>query len=616
MDDVQLAALDWLIIGAYFALIIVVGFLVARFAARSISDYFLGGRRIPWWVLGMSGSASNFDMAGTMIITSFFYVIGFQGFWVASRGGLVLGLCVLLAFMAKWLRRSRVMTTAEWMELRFGSGRGGQLARILAAAANLVFTIGMVIYFAKGSGKFVATFLPFSPEACALGMIAVCLVYTAASGLYGVVYTDVLQEILLFTTATIIIVKAAFLPEHAAVAAAAGPEWLDVTPRWTAEPMYWLDNPLIYQMFGVSILFWVVKSMIEGLGGHTGYMSQRFFAARDERAAGLLAAEWTVLLSVRFAMVAGVAFLGLWLAGQSPGLASRLAEDPETTLPVVFFHVLPAGVLGLALAGMISAAMSTFDSTINAGASYWVRDIYQRYLRPAADERALVRQGYYATVAIAVLGVTLAMSVRNINEIWNLLTGPLGTAFVVPMAIRWYWWRFNGYGFAFSIGIGMATAILLDSFSPGLAFFEATGITFAVSVVVGVVASLLTPAVEDEVLRGFYRQIRPFGLWGRFARELDRAESDPIRSENRLGLMNMLLALGWQLCLFTAVITAVWRHWGAAVPALAGFAILSFLLYVFWYRNLSFGSAADERAAEWGAAEEGAAESGAAERST
>jgi Na+/proline symporter len=587
MGGGKLATIDWLILATYFVLIVAVGVLTARFASRSIADYFLGGRRIPWWALGMSGSASNFDMTGTMIITSFFYVIGFQGFWVESRGGLVLGLCVLLAFMGKWLRRSRVMTTAEWMELRFGTGRDGELARILAAVANLVFTIGMVIYFAKGSGKFVAAFLPYSPEACALGMITVCLLYTAMSGLYGVIYTDVLQEILMFSVAAFIIVKAAFLPEHGAVIAVAGADWVDVTPRWTAEPMYWLENPLVYQMFGVSILFWVAKSMIEGLGGHTSYMAQRYFAARDERSAGLMTAEWTLLLAARFAMVAGIALLGLWLAQQSPAVASQLAADPESTLPVVFAHVLPAGVLGFALAGMISAAMSTFDSTINAGASYWVRDIYQRFLRPEADEKALVRQSYCATIIIALIGVVLAMAVRNINEIWNLLTGPLGTAFVVPMAMRWYWWRFNGYGFAWSIGVGMLVAILIDAFAPGLAFFEATGITFVVSVTIGIAVSLLTPAPDEEVLRRFYRQIRPFGLWSRFAAELDRTESDSIRSENRLGLLNMLVALAWQLCMFITVIAAVWHNWQAMYPALMAFLVLSVMLYFFWYRNLA-----------------------------
>jgi SSS family solute:Na+ symporter len=300
-----------------------------------------------------------------------------------------------------------------------------------------------------------------------------------------------------------------------------------------------------------------------------------------------MTAEWTLLLSARFAMVAAIALLGLALAQHDPAVAGQLADDPETTLPVVFSHVLPAGALGFALAGMIAAAMSTFNSTINAGASYWVRDIYQRFLRPAAGEKALVRQSYYATIGIAVSGVVLAMAVRNINEIWNLMTGPLGTAFVVPMAIRWYWWRFNGYGFAFSIGVGMLTAILVDTFLPGLVFFEATGITFVVSVVVGIVVSLLTPAVDDEVLRNFYRQIRPFGWWRRFARELDATEREPIRAENRLGVFNMFVALAWQLCMFMTAITAVWHHWEAMIPALTAFVASSIVLYFSWYRKLS-----------------------------
>lgn len=598
MDNVDLATIDWLILAGYFVLTLMVGLTLARLASRSINDYFLGGRRIPWWILGMSGSASNFDITGTMIITSFFFAIGFQGFWVAARGGLVLGLCVLLAYMGRWLRRSKVMTTAEWMELRFGNGRGGQLARLVAAAAYLTFTVGMVIYFAKGTGKFVAIFLPFSPEACALGMMAIGLTYTTLSGLYGVIYTDVLQEILIFLVAGYIIVKAIFLPEHSAVLDAAGADWIAVVPKWTAEPMHWLENPLIYQMFGISILFWVMKSMVEGLGGMGGYMAQRYYAVKDERSAGLMTAEWAVLLSIRYAMVAGIALLGLWLAQHDALVATQLHADPEKTLPVVLSHILPAGVLGLGLAGLMAAAMSTFDSTINAGAAYWVRDIYQRFLRPDADEKALVRQSYWATVIIVLLGATLAMSVKNINEIWNLLTGPMGTALVIPLAIRWYWWRFNGYGFALSMGAGMLTAILLGVFAPDIAFYKTTGITFLVSVIVAIAASYATPPVDNDVLRRFYRQIRPFGFWRQFAAELEEKDRDRIRSENRAVWLNMFVALGWQVCLFITMITVVWRNWKPMSLAFAGFLILSLVLYFSWYRKLPAKGAEQDATSE------------------
>lgn len=586
MENFQLATIDMLILGGYFLSTLLVGLFVARLASRSINDYFLGGRKIPWWALGMSGSASNFDITGTMIITSFFFVIGFQGFWVATRGGLALGLCVLLAFMGKWLRRSNVMTTAEWMELRFGNGKAGQVARVIAALANLVFTIGMVIYFTKGTGKFAATFLPYSPEVCALGIIAIGLAYTALSGLYGVIYTDVLQEILIFSVAGYIVVKAMFLPDHAAVIAAAGQGWLDITPQWTMEPMHWLENPFVYQMFGISIIFWVMKSMLEGLGGYNGYMAQRYYAARDERSAGLMTAEWTVLLSVRFAMVAGIALLALWLSQTDSEVATQLYNDPELTLPLVFSKILPAGVLGLALAGLMAAAMSTFDSTINAGASYWVRDVYQRFLRPNADDKALVYQGYYATIGIVVIGVGLAMIVSSINQIWSLLTGPLGIALVVPLAFRWYWWRFNGQGFSSSLAIGILAALLLSIFVPDLAFYISTGITFGVSVFVAITVSLATPAVDHETLQRFYKQVRPFGFWAPFTNELSPEQIRTTRSENKTDFRNIFIALVWQITLFMSAITVVWHHWTALAVAFPVFVILTIVLYFTWYKKL------------------------------
>jgi len=588
MDEINLETIDIVIISSYFVMIIVVGLVLSRLASRSINDYFLGGRRIPWWILGVSGSASNFDMTGTMLITSFFFAIGFQGFWVATRGGLNLGLCVLLAFMAKWLRRSRVMTTAEWMELRFGKGRGGQTARVLSAVANIVLVVGMVIYFAKGTGKFIHTFVPFlSPELCSLVMIAIALAYTVTAGLYGVVFTDLFQEVLILLVAGYIVFKAAFLPDHAQVLASAGAQWVELSPQWVAEPMLWLTNPHVYQSFGICILFWVFKAMLDGAGGGSGgYGSQRFYAAADERSASLMTVEWTMLLSIRFAMVAGIALLGMWLVQNDQSAASILHADAEETLPLVFARVLPVGLKGLALAGLMAAAMSTFDSTVNAGAAYWVRDIYQRFWRPRATEVDLVRQSHLATLAIAIWGALLALAIENINEIWDLLTGSLGAAFLAPLAFRWYWWRFNGYGFAASTGVGLTTAILLKLAAPELAFYESTGITLAVSVIAAIVVTFATPPVDCDDLRRFYKQIRPFGLWGPLSGELDEDKRKHLRLETTIDCLNVFVALGWQVCMFIAAITAVWHRWTAMYLACSGAVMLGLVLYFSWYRGL------------------------------
>ena len=383
-----LTTLDYAILVVYFLALVIAGVLLSRRASEGISAYFLGGRRIPWWALGASGTASNFDMTGTMVITSFFFAIGLQGFWVAMRGGMVLPIGILMIYMGKWLRRSRVMTNAEWMELRFGSGRQGQVARLLSALSNIVVTLAFLVYFVKGTGKFLAIYLPFSPTTCALLMIAVALTYTALSGFYGVIYTDLLQEVLILGASAYVGWKAFTLPDHAAVVASAGDGWADFTPRWTAEPMPWLANPDIYHFFGICIVFWIARGIFEGTGGFTGgYMTQRYFAARNDREAGLMSAEWTLLLFFRWFLVIGTVVLGLSLARQSPEIGELLAQDPEKTLPVVLGQAVPAGLRGLLMAGLIAAAMSTFDSTINAGVSYWVKDIYQRHLRPAATGR-------------------------------------------------------------------------------------------------------------------------------------------------------------------------------------------------------------------------------------
>ena len=150
----QLASVDIAIIVAYFIVTLAAGLILSRRAGRNIESYFLGRRRLPWWLLGVSGMASNLDMAGTMVITSFLFLLGMGGFWVALRGGIALALAFLMIYLGKWLRRSQVMTNAEWMEFRFGGGKGGEVSRILSVISTLTLTIGMIAYFTVGAGKF------------------------------------------------------------------------------------------------------------------------------------------------------------------------------------------------------------------------------------------------------------------------------------------------------------------------------------------------------------------------------------------------------------------------------------------------------------------------------
>ena len=588
MDIVYLSTLDKIIVALYFLLTLGVGFYLSKKASQSIAAYFLGERNIPWWAIGMSGTASNFDMTGTMVMVSFFFAIGLQGFWVAMRGGMALYMGILMVYMGKWLQRSKVMTTAEWMELRFGSGVAGKLARLLSSIANLTVTIALLVYFVKGGGKFLSVFLPFSPTVCALLMMSVAIVYTTMSGFYGVIYTDVIQEVLILSVSLYVGYQAFTMPDHAAVIASANyPGWNSFIPQWEAAPMEWLSNPYIYQAFGLCIMFWVARALFEGTGGFTGgYTPQRYYATKNEREAGLLTAEWILLLLFRWILIVGAAILGLKLAYLNPDIAKFLAEDPEQTLPVVLSQAIPSGIRGLLVAGLIAAAMSTFDSMINAGVSYWIRDIYQLYIRPQASEKRLLRQSYGATIAFAAIAVFLSQTVENIDEIWSWITGSLSAGLAAPTVLRWYWWRFNGYGFAISTAVGLFASVALKIVVPEMAFYISFPLTLVCSLGAGVIGAYFTQPTDLKSLQKFWLRIRPFGVWGVVTADLDKTIVKKSQVENARDMRNVFLALVWQLSGVVMILSGLLHQWLVAICAIATFVLFSILLYFQWYRKL------------------------------
>ena len=197
--------IDYTILSLYLITLVTLGLLLQKRASAGIDSYFLGNRKLPWWVLGASGMASNLDISGTMINTAWIFALGAIGFFIEIRGGVTLIMAFLMIFMGKWNRRAKVMTMAEWMQLRFGKNREGDIARLIAAVSIIILTIAMITYFAVGSGKFISeflgipAFLGLPPQFWAASiMIVLAMIYTVASGLYGVVWTDLFQGILIF----------------------------------------------------------------------------------------------------------------------------------------------------------------------------------------------------------------------------------------------------------------------------------------------------------------------------------------------------------------------------------------------------------------------------------
>jgi len=311
--------LDYAIIAIYLLTIIGFGLILKRKASQGINAYFLGNRKLPWWALGSSGMTSNTDIAGTMLITALIYAMGVKGFFIELRGGIVLIMAFFMVFMGKWTRRAQVMTLAEWMRLRFGNGQEGNIARLMSAIANLVISIWTISYFAVGGGKFFGELMDIKffgqlmdindDHDAAIALILFAMIYTAVSGFYGVIWTDVFQGFLVLA-AIIYICFVAFqtvnLPERFSISVPLGngefetisttlSDWSNVIPPLT------LDLPgeySIYNLFGITLFFYLFKTGIEGFSGAGGYMSQRYFAASSDREAGLLSLFWILLETV------------------------------------------------------------------------------------------------------------------------------------------------------------------------------------------------------------------------------------------------------------------------------------------------------------------------------
>jgi SSS family solute:Na+ symporter len=643
-----LHVVDYAIILLYFILVSGVGFFFRKIAAGSLENYFLGGRRLPWWLLGASGMAHFFDMAGTMLIVSFLYLLGPRGLYIEFRGGAVLTLAFMMCWLGKWHRRSQCMTNAEWMNFRFGEGRDGNAARLLTAISGLIWGVGIIAYLAKGAGLFLSMFIPINPMACALIMLSVATLYTMSAGFFGVVVTDFIQSALIIFAAIYLSVTAFFKVAEPANFASltekvtGNASWITTLPSWKTEMPQGYEP---YEFLGMFALFYFIRSVIGGMG--TGD-DPKYFAARSDRECGKLTFLWTSLIMVRWPMMIGIAVLGIFLVAQtfpdqavllqsadlikqfqpevvgnkhiwpellsgiinapdqySPALINGLKEilgndwmrdlnmvsfegtvNPERILPAVLLYQIPAGVRGLLLVALLAAAMSSFDSELNKPCGLFVRDIYQKFLRPTASVRELIFASRATCVGIASAGFAMTYSAESINDIWSWFIMGLGSGLIAPMVLRLYWWRFNGYGFAGGIVFGLGGALVQRFLWPEMGEWSQFIIFGSLSFGGALLGTFLTLPTERSVLEHFYKTTRPFGFWGPLKDTLSELERQAVAKEHRNDILALPFALVWQVCLFLLPMQVVIHAYGDMWFTLPLFLIGLAGLYWFWYRNL------------------------------
>jgi SSS family solute:Na+ symporter len=583
---------DQMIVVLYLAAIMSIGIAMKRRAARGMSSYFLGGRQLPWWALAMSGSSSYFDITGTMWIVSTFIALGLKGMWVHWLWGFPIT-AFYLAYMGKWIRRSSVMTGAEWMKTRFGEGKAGDLARLSYTLFAILTIMALLGYSAIGMGKFGSIFLPFSPTVCAILILGITGIYVIAGGLHGIVRVEIAQTIVLSAGAIFFSIVGYRHFEATRFSALVPSSWMDILPSMRPPDLQGvISGGTDYSFFGALVAVWVLKGFLLCLSGPEQlYDFQRFLAARDERDASKLGALWGVIHTVRWCFAMAIAAMAISGIGNA-ALDAKLKADPETALPLIIGSMLPVGLVGFMLAALLSGFLATFSSTVNGGAAYLVKDIYQRYINPEAGAKTLVRASYASSALLIVAGLIISVFGTSINTAFLWIFGTLAAGILPPNVLRWYWWRLNGYGYAAGVFGGMFLSlgqVVLDTayLNQGLPLYIGFPVIALASTVITIFVSLITEPTDMATLKNFYRKVQPAGAW-RPAVAAVLADEPEFKKQTPFArdLFNTLVAMIGITALYVSMLYLVLHRESVGFVLLGTTCLSAIILYFTWYKYL------------------------------
>ena len=584
--------IDYAIVIGYLVTMLAIGLIHQKEASSDVRSYFLGANKIPWWITSMSMSMASIDITGTMVNVTILYYLGMRSFYYNIW---VLGLIALMCHLGRWVRRSKVMTAAEWMTTRFGEGWAGELPRLTIAIVAMGLLLGYVAYAYVGVGKFISAFVPalssdpvVNAQIWGILVIAFTALYAALGGLFSVAYTDLIQTFILFLTSIYIAVTAFITIGHDFIAAHTPAGWDILRP--TARIDYLAGIEIMgyargtFEVFWPWLMMWVFQTLLSFFSGPgVGSGMQLMLSTRSVRDTCKQSAGFQFMAFPRWILVAGLALLAL--------KANLDVKDTDMILPRMIDTILPWGVKGFVLIGFLAAFMSTFSISINNGTSYLIRDIYLRHIRPQAGRQEFLGVTYISAVVFVFLGILVGMSSHSILELGIWVYTILAGSMLVPLILRWYWWRFNGWGFAFGMIAAFLVAVVqrtLKAFYgivwPDYNFYF---LMIAVSVGVSIIGTLLTPATDRNTLREFYRTIQPWGFWGPVRREVAVIFPEH-RQEKMFGLdmFNCAVGAACLFCLNTMPFYFMLHDWGMFLRLMLVFLLTVAIMYRTWYKRL------------------------------
>jgi solute:Na+ symporter, SSS family len=575
--------IDIAIIAAYLLLNALIGVYIQKKATTGVGSYFLADRNVPWWMLGLSGCSSYIDIGGTMALVGAMFYLGVKSIWMTHIFWGWLIICFYMAFQAKYIRRSGVMTFAEWNVTRFGNTKDTEYARLAAATFLLVLMVFNLMFMAVGTGKFAEEFLPFSRWVSALLVFGVVGVYVTLGGFKGVILADIFQTVLIAIGALVLGVMAFQAGDGTSFLAGKDPAWSSLAPTWTLWSSYLQDTPTSYQhyyLFGPMLLVGFSWLVFRVLAGPNVWDFQFFLTTRTARDAMLAAGTWTIGYTLRWIIACAFLVLGIVHLG---GAASF---DAEKIMPLVL-KKLPVGLQGIFMAILLAALMSTLSAMINVTSSVITNDFLGRYWGKNRSQHWLVRMGQLASVGAITLGFVFSLSFTDIVSAWETMIFIVVTMILVPSTCRWHWWRFSARAFVWSMIASTTIIVAQKLLFPDWSVLLTLGVDTIGSFLVTISIGWLTAPTSMDTLVSFYSKVRPFGFWGPVRREAERRGLVPVGDPMpRVDILNGFLTVIFQVSLALIPFFLFLRDWQSMLSWIGVLIVLGGVLYYTWYRNL------------------------------
>tara|TARA_Y100001935_G_scaffold105768_1_gene87670 strand:+ start:23387 stop:25216 length:1830 start_codon:yes stop_codon:yes gene_type:complete len=605
----KLSLIDGLIVLAYLLITVIIGLALKKKAQQSKDSYLLGGKSLPWYMLGLSNASGMFDISGTVWLVTILVVYGIKSIWLPWLWP-VFNQIFLMIFLSMWLRRSNVTTGAEWIGTRFGFNSGARKSHIIVVIFALIMGLGYLTYGFIGLGKFVEIFIPWEylsayvpfdipaeyvPHFYGIAFTLFAIFYSLMGGMMSIVWADVVQYFIMAVSSIVIAIIAmnALIDNPLLV-----PDgWMSPFFGWELNMDWSSIIPEINQkirddgfgLFSVLFMMMVFKGVLVSLAGPAPtYDMQKILSAKSEREAALMSGSVSVILMpIRYLMIAGFGVLGLLFYEQLDLMVPGRGLDFEQILPSAINQFVPVGFLGLLLAGLLAAFMSTFAGTLNAAQAYLVNDIYLKYINPEAENVKIQSVNIVAGLGMVVFSIILGFFAKDVNDVLQWIVGGLYGSYVAANVLKWYWWRFNGNGFFWGMVGGLIPALTFRFIFDGILDTYTFPLMLLISVIACLIGTYSAPPVDEEILKKFYKNVRPWGFWKPIHEKVVAEEPSFKKNSNfKRDMANVAVGIVWQTALVVFPVYLVLMEFTPMLISLSIALVTSFILKKNWYDRL------------------------------